>query len=76
MIIESARAWIHRGDKHEAGRIVNGIFGAGYGDMTVFERLTHHFEHLTGKFRELIEKKHSVVGKGNLSRNRVCATTN
>jgi hypothetical protein len=45
--IIAAGTRIHGGDKHEGSRIVNAVFSATDGDMTVFKRLAHYFEHTT-----------------------------
>ena len=46
MVVVATRAGVHAGYEHEAGGIVDGVFRPCHGDMAVFERLTHHLEHL------------------------------
>jgi hypothetical protein len=42
----------------------------------IFERLPEHFQHASIKLRQLVEKQHALVCKGNFTRSRQTATTN
>ena len=44
--------------------------------MAVFERLAHHFEHLTAEFWKLVEKEDSVVGKADFAGCGIGASAN
>ena len=68
MVVVAAGARVHTGHEHESRRIIDCVFGTGYGDMEVFERLTHHFEHAAREFREFVEEKHAVMGQGDFAR--------
>lgn len=67
MIVISARAGIHGGHQHEAGRIVNGVAGARHRDVAVFERLAEHFKHAAAEFGQLVQKEHTARGQAHLA---------
>ena len=75
MTVIAAGAGVHARHEHEARRIFHGIFRSGDGDGAVFDRLAEHFEHLPGKFRELVEEKDTVVGERNLAGHRAYASS-
>ena len=60
---KAAGAGIHRGDQHEARRIIDRAHGARDGDAAVFERLAHDLEDVAAELRQLVEKQHAVVGQ-------------
>ena len=64
---KSARAGIHGGHQHEAGRIVNGVAGARHGDVAVFERLAEHLKHAAAEFGQLVQKEHTARGQAHLA---------
>src|SRR5271156_6208707 len=64
---KSAGTGIHGGGQHEARRKIHGERCARDGDVAVFQRLAHHFQHVALKFRQLVEKHHSVVAERNFS---------
>src|SRR5436190_20143499 len=57
----TARARIHRRDQHEFARESDAAGCSRNGDPSILQRLAHHFQRGTMKFRQLIEKKHAVV---------------
>ena len=67
VVIVAAWAGIHRRHEHKSCGIVDGIFSARDRDVTVFERLAHHFEHLSAEFGEFIEEENTVVGKADFA---------
>src|ERR1700739_2969968 len=72
----STGAGIHGGREHEARRKAERHGGAGDGDVVVFERLAHDFEHVARKLRQFVEEEKSVVGQGNFAGTRDDAATN
>ena len=42
--------------------------GARDADVTGFERLAQHFQHLAIEFRQLVEKQHAVMRQRNFAR--------
>lgn len=58
---EPARTWIHRSHKHELGRERHAARRPRNGDLSVFQRLPHHFERGAFELRQLIEKQNPVV---------------
>lgn len=63
MVVIAAGARVHTRHEHESRRVVYCVFGTGYGDMAVFERLTHHFEDAAREFREFVKEKDAVMGQ-------------
>ena len=63
VVVISARAGIHRSDKHDACRVFDGVFCPCDSDFPVFEGLAHDFEYLTGELGQFVEEKHAVVGQ-------------
>ena len=61
VIIVTAWTRIHRGDKHEAGWVIQAVFGTRDGDMSIFQRLAKHFEHTSVELRQFIEEKQAVM---------------
>ena len=59
---------IHGADEHETAGILHRAGNTGNRDLTVFQRLAQHFQHIASKFRKLIEKQNAVVCKADLSR--------
>ena len=63
MVIITARAGIHRCHEHHSCRILHLIIGARHTYLTVLQRLTHHLEHITREFGQLVKEEHSVMCK-------------
>ena len=76
IIEESARAWIHRCRQHESRRKCQRHGRACNAYSAVLQRLTHHFQHIAWKFRQLVQKQYAVVRERNLARSRDHSTTN
>src|SRR5215469_475460 len=57
----TARAGIHSGHEHELGGKRDAPGRARHSDFPVLERLTHHFQCRSLKFREFIQKKNTVM---------------
>jgi len=53
--IVATGTWVHRGHEHEGAGILDGILGTRDGDLTVFERLTEHFEGRLVELWQLIQ---------------------
>ncbi|OQA25721.1 MAG: hypothetical protein BWY59_01664 [Verrucomicrobia bacterium ADurb.Bin345] len=69
--VMAARARVHRRHEHEAARERHAGRRAGDGDQAVFQRLTHHLEHVAVKLRQLIQEQHSIVREAHLARHRM-----
>src|SRR6266404_9788029 len=59
--------WIHRRSQHEARWKCHRSRRARNRYRSIFERLTHHFEHVALKLRQFVEKKHAVMRERNFS---------
>ena len=57
----AAGAGVHGGYEHEGAGVFDGVFGTADGNLPVFERLAHHFEHLPVEFGQLVEEEYAVV---------------
>ena len=71
MIVISARARVHRGNQHEACRIVEAVFGSRDGYVSVFQGLAKHFENASIELWEFIKEKQAVMSEANFTRLRV-----
>ena len=62
-------AWtrVHRGHKHETAGEGDFSRAARDGDVAVLERLAQHLKRGAFKFRQLVQKKHAVMGEGDFS---------
>lgn len=58
---KAARAGVHRGDEHEARRIIDRPDGARHGNIGVFKGLAHDFEDVALELRQLVEKEHPIA---------------
>jgi hypothetical protein len=47
-------AGVYGRNQHEAGRVGDGRDGAGGGHVSVFQRLTQHFQHVFAEFGQLV----------------------
>ena len=71
MIVIAARARIHRSDKHEIAGKLHAVTGTGDGNLTVFQRLAHHFEHIAVELRQFVGKEDTVVRQADFAGLRV-----
>jgi hypothetical protein len=60
---KAARARVHRRDEHDGRGIIDRAEGAGDGDVAVFERLAHHFEHVAPELRQFVEEQNPIVAQ-------------
>ena len=72
---ETAGAGIHRRHQLEARRKRGAARSARNGDLPGFERLAQRFQHAAIEFRQLVEKQHAAMRKGNLPGPRRIAAT-
>ena len=72
--VEPAWAGIHRCDEHEARGKDRRPRRASDGDAAFFKRLAKNLECATIELRHLVEKEHTVVREGDLTRARNGAT--
>src|ERR1700674_1298938 len=63
----SARARIHGGNEHEAGREAGRPGGASDGDGAFLNRLAEHLQNIPWKLRELVEKQPAVMREADLA---------
>jgi len=71
LVVEvAAGAGVHGGGEHEGCGEGEGHRRAGNGDVAVFERLTHDFEDVAGKFGQLVEEEDAVVSQGDFAGTR------
>lgn len=63
----AAWAWIHSGDEHDVGWVVDGGVIATNGDDAIFEGLSKAFEDVTAKFGEFIEEEDAVMSEGDFA---------
>ena len=63
----AAAAGVHGAHQLEPGRKVQGAARAGHGHLAVLQRLPHGLQHIPVEFRQLVQKQHAVVGKGDLT---------
>ena len=63
----AAAAGIHRADQLEPGGHMQRAAGAGHGDLAVFQRLAHRFQHVPVELRQLVQKQNAVVGQRDLA---------
>ena len=75
MVVVAAGTRIHGGHKHKAGRIFHRETGTGDIDHSIFQWLPHDFQDTPVKFRQLIQKKDTIVSQADLSRLRESATS-
>src|SRR5262245_18431914 len=59
----STGTWIHCRHQHKGCWILYGALSAGDCNNIVFQWLTEYFQNIIFKFRKLIEKKNSMMGK-------------
>ena len=71
LAVMTAGTGVHCCYQHERSRIVDGLLGAGYRNMTVLERLPHDLQRHPVKFRQLVQKEHAVMGKRYLTGVRI-----
>ncbi|GBE28988.1 hypothetical protein BMS3Bbin03_02946 [bacterium BMS3Bbin03] len=64
----AAGTGIHRRRQHKIGRVGNGQCRPGNGDLSVFQRLPHHFQHIFLEFRQFIQKQNAVVRQAHFTR--------
>ena len=60
---KAARARVHRCDEHNGCGIVDRAQGARDGDVAVFQRLAHYFEHVASELRQFVEKEDPIISK-------------
>jgi hypothetical protein len=63
----AAFARVHGSHQHELGRIAYCSGNPAYGDRTLLQWLTKHFQNITLKFRQFIQKKYAVMRQADLS---------
>src|SRR5262249_31329528 len=60
---KAAGARVHGCDEHNGCGIVDRAQDARDGDVAVFQRLAHYFEHVAPELRQFVEEEDTVVGK-------------
>ena len=63
----AARARVHRGDEDEPRGEGDRPRRARDGDVTLFERLPQHVEHVPAELRHLVEEQHAVMREADLA---------
>src|SRR5579872_1974544 len=64
----STRAWIHGRREHEPRRKSKRHGGTSNANRTIFQRLTHDFQDVAGKFGKFVEEKNTVMRERYFSR--------
>ncbi len=71
----SARTRIHRARQHEPRRESERHGSSGNTHRAVFQRRTHHFQHIAWELGQLIQKEHAVMGERDFTRTGYSAST-
>src|SRR5690606_14256323 len=71
MIVVSAGTWIHRGNQHKTGRVVDGYLRSRYGNFPLLQRLTHDLEYRALELGQFIQEQHTVMSEGDFTGLRV-----
>src|SRR5437762_887768 len=71
----NAASRIHRCRQHESRRKSHRNRRARNGHRTIFQRLAHHFQHVSLKLWQLVQKQHAIVTQRHFPRPRHCAPT-
>ena len=63
----AALAGVHGGSQHELAGVAGGTVYPAHRDGAVLQGLTQHFQGVAGKFRQFVQKQHTVVGQAHLT---------
>ena len=63
----AALAGVHGGSQHELAGVAGGAVYPAHRDGAVLQGLTQHFQGVAGKFRQFVQKQHTVVGQAHLT---------
>ncbi len=76
VVVEAARAGVHRGREHEGGREGQRHRGAADGHAPVFEGLAQHLKNGAVELGQLVEEEDAVVRQGDFAGARDGAAVN
>ena len=73
MTVVATRARVHRSHEHERSRIFRRVFRPRNRNNPVLQRLAHHLQDISRKFRQFVKKEDPIVGQADLTRHGVTA---